>query len=262
MRKCQFSDTLIVAMYVWSVAHDRPKCWAADRSNYHRPFCPRRLPSRSQFERRLAKPRAQALLQAVWQKLAECDEVPAVLLMDARPLPVGPYSQDVDAAWGKVAGGFARGYKLHAITNDAGFTVFWRVTPLNVAETQVAEELIREAHPQGLLLADGNYDSGKLYDLAAGEGALLFTPLPENVGSGHRPQSHARLLAARLWAQGGDMIYRCRTKIERQFSQQTCFGGGLGPLPPWVRGLQRVTQWTGTKLMIYHVRLRNRRAAA
>jgi hypothetical protein len=249
-------------MYVWSVAHDRPKCWAALRSSYYGPFRPRRLPSRSQFERRLAKPRAQTLLQAVWAKLAESDEVPAVLLMDGRPLTVGPCSQDADAASGKIPGGFAKGYKLHVISEDTGFIVSWRVTPLNVSESKVAEELIAEAHPKGLLLADGSYDSGTLYNLAASEGALLFTPLPHNVGGGHRPQSPPRMIAAKLWACGGKSIYRWRPKIERQFSQQACYGGGLGPLPPWVRGLQRVRPWTGTKLMLYHVRLRHRRAVA
>ncbi len=28
-RKCQFPDSLIVAMYFWSFAHDRPRCWTA-----------------------------------------------------------------------------------------------------------------------------------------------------------------------------------------------------------------------------------------
>ena len=54
---------------------------------------------------------------------------------------------------------------------------------------------------------------------------------------------------------GAAELYRLRTTIERQFSQQSCYGGGVVPLPPWVRGLRRVTQWVGTKLMLYHVRL-------
>ena len=31
-RRTPYSDTLIVGMYVWAVWHDRPLCWACDRS--------------------------------------------------------------------------------------------------------------------------------------------------------------------------------------------------------------------------------------
>ena len=88
-RRCQFNDTLIVAMYYWSVIHDRPMCWAADRANYHGPFRPRRLPSRSQFCRRIASPRCEALLNAVERELAQRSEGSGVSLMDGRALPVG-----------------------------------------------------------------------------------------------------------------------------------------------------------------------------
>lgn len=262
-RKCQFPDTLIVAMYIWSVAHDRPRCWAAERSSYHGPFRPRRLPSRSQFCRRLTSPRCEALIEAVWNALAEGDNAPTFNFMDGRALPVGPYSQDVDARRGYAGGHFATGYKLHAITRIDGKIAAWRVAPLNVSETTVADELIVEAQPKGWLLADGNYDVGRLYDLACTHGAVMFTPLPANAGCGHRPQSPMRLLAARLWkTDGAAELYRRRTTIERQFSQQSCYGGGLGSLPPWVRGLRRVTQWVGTKLILYHVRLMFRKAVA
>lgn len=261
-RKCQYSDTLIVAMYIWSVGHDRPRCWAAIPESYYGPFRPRKLPSRSQFERRLASPRCQSLLEAVHQKLAESDEVPTVQFMDGRALTVGPYSQDRDAGKGFVSNHFAKGYKLHAITKKDGKIAAWRVTPLNVAEKVVADDLIAEARPRGLLLADGGYDAGRLYDLALACGALLITPLPKNVGGGHRKQSEVRLLVGRMWKQGVAPLYKMRTTIERHFSQQSCYGGGLGPLPAWVRGLPRVTQWVGTKLTIYHARLILRKHAA
>lgn len=262
-RRCRYSDTLIVAMFFWSVAHDRPRCWAADRANYHGPFRPRRLASRSQFGRRLASPRCQALMEAVWKALAEGDDGPTWNFMDGRALPVGPYSQDAEAGRGIIARRFAKGYKLHVISNIDGKIAAWRVTPLNVSEKTVADELIVEAKATGWLLADGGYDAGRLYDLACRHGAVMFTPLPKNAGGGHRPQSRMRLLAARLWEiPGAAQMYGLRTTIERQFSQLSSFGGGLGPLPPWVRGLQRVTQWVGTKLMFYHVRLTSREAAA
>lgn len=261
-RKCQYSDTLMVAMYAWSVAHDRPRCWAAQRENYNGLFRPRKLPSRSQFERRLASPRCQALLQRVHGELAKSTDASMLHFMDGRALPVGPYSQDREARKGFVSGRFAQGYKLHALTKNDGKVAAFRVKPLNVSEKKVADELIAEAKPSGLLLADGNYDAGRLYDLAWSHGALLFTPLPAGVGGGHRPQSPARLTAAKWWLQGGAEVYRLRNTIERQFSQQSCFGGGLGPLPAWVRGLYRVTQWVEMKLTIYHARLTLRKGAA
>ena len=261
-RKCQYSDTLVVAMYIWSVMHDRPRCWAAERSSYYGPFRPRRLPSRSQFERRLAAPRGQALLEATGKELAGSEPPSPVSCMDGRALTVGAYSQDRDAGKGLVSNHFAKGYKLHAITKQCGKTAAWRVKPLNVCEKNVAAELIPEAGPRGVLLADGNYDSGPLYDLALLGGALLLTPFKKNAGCGHREQSEARLLGIRAWKSGGKTLYKLRTDIERRFSQHSSFGGGLAPLPPWVRGLRRVTQWVGTKLMIYHVRLALREAAA
>jgi hypothetical protein len=93
--------------------------------------------------------------------------------MDGRALTVGPYSQDRDAGKGFVSNHFAKGYKLHAITKKDGKIAAWRVTPLNVAEKVVADDLIAEARPRGLLLADGGYDAGRLYDLALACGALL-----------------------------------------------------------------------------------------
>ena len=261
-RKCQFHDTLIVAMYLWSVIHDRPMCWAADRANYYGPFRPRRLPSRSQFCRRIASPRCEALLRVVQRELASRPEGPGIFLLDGRALTVGPYTQDRDAGKGFVSGGFAWGYKLHALTDLQGYVVAWRVTPLNVSEKTVAFELIEEARPQGWVLADGNYDAGALYDHTLARGAMLLTPLPKNAGGGHHPQSPVRRRAAKLWEHGAEQLYRLRPTIERQFSQQSCYGGGLGPLPAWVRTLPRVRRWVGTKLMLYHVRLSLREAVA
>lgn len=261
-RRCQFNDTLIVAMYAWSVCHDRPMCWAADPANYHGPFRPRRLPSRSQFCRRIATPRCEALLAAVEEKLTPRPEGPGISLLDGRALPVGPYTQDADAGKGFVGGGFAWGYKMHALNGLNGAVSAWKVTPLNVSEKKVAFELIDQARPRGWVLADGNYDIGALYDHTLDRGAMLLTPLPKNVGGGHRPQSPARLLAARLWKHGAERLYRLRTAIERQFSQQSTYGGGLGPLPAWVRTLPRVRRWVGVKLMLYHVRLALREAVA
>ena len=52
-----------------------------------------------------------------------------------------------------------------------------------------------------------------------------------------------------------------RTQIERIFGTLCSYGGGLAPLPAWVRTLSRVTRWVTAKLIIYHTRLQCRTAA-
>lgn len=261
-RACQYPDTLIVALYLWAVFHDRPLCWAVDRSNYSSVFRPRRLPSRSQFGRRIRSARCQALLNALNRELARVDDVPNIFLMDSRPLRVGPYSVDPDVRKGYTKDGFVKGYKMHALAAKQGQIVAWRLTPLNRNDKPVAWELIEEARPQGVVLADGAYDSGALYDHVSKHRAQLLTPLPANVGGGHRPQSAARMAAARMWIDGAEDLYRERLGIERIFSQQSSFGGGLAPLPAWVRRWPRVWRWIAAKLILYHARLALRRKAA
>ncbi len=239
-RRKRFSDVQIVAMYMWAVFHDRPQCWAVQRENYSRTFRPRRLPSRSQFNRRIKSSRCQALLDALIDRLT-VSKATEVFMMDGRVLRVGPYSQDVEAARGWGGGGYAKGYKLHVISSVNGLILAWRVLPLNICEKTVAIDLIRQVQPSGLLLADSNYDAGHLYDLVSTCGGQLLTPVPENVGGGHRRHSPARMIAAQMWASGqAAPVYRRRNGVERIFSQQSSFGGGLAPLPSWVRSLKRV----------------------
>ena len=261
-RSCQYDDTLIVGMYLWAAFHDRPLCWAADRSNYSSLFRPRKLPSRSQFGRRIKSARCQRLLDALNRELAKVEDVPNIFLMDSRPLRLGSYSGDPDARRGHAGGAFAKGYKLHALATKQGQIVAWRLTGLNRNDKPVAWELIDEAKPQGIVLADGAYDSGALYDHVMKHRAQLLTPLPANAGGGHRPQSPARLLAARLWENGAATLYRERLEIERIFSRQSSFGGGLAPLPAWVRRWTRVHRWVTAKLILYHARLALRKNAA
>ncbi len=261
-RTCQYSDTLIVAMYLWAVFHDRPLCWAVDRSNYSSVFRPRKLPSRSQFGRRIQSDRCRRLLDELNRELAGVEDVPNIFLMDSRPLRVGAYSGDPDVRRGYTKDGFSKGYKLHALATKQGEIVAWRLTPLNCNDKTAARELIEAALPRGLVLADGAYDSGALYDHVMQHGALLLTPLPAHAGGGHRPQSAARMFAAQMWANGAEELYRERLGIERIFSQQSSFGGGLAPLPAWVRRWPRVWRWVAGKLILYHARLALRREAA
>ena len=100
------------------------------------------------------------------------------------------------------------GYQLHAFAANDGRITHFRVEPLNVNEKKVAGSLIRQARPEGSVLADGGYDAGTLYELVAESGGQLLTPLPKNVGGGHRPQSRGRLQAASLWRRPGETLYR------------------------------------------------------
>jgi hypothetical protein len=117
-RRPTYSDRLVVRMYFWAVGHDRPPSWAAGREHYG-PLCrPRKLPGVSQFNRRLADPRTQRILQRVHDALAAAAAAAAagppspVHTLDGKALTVSPVSKDRDAAArGKVCGGYARGYK-------------------------------------------------------------------------------------------------------------------------------------------------------
>jgi hypothetical protein len=48
----------------------------------------------------------------------------------------------------------------------------------------------------------------------------------------------------------GRSVYRLRGGIEREYGTLTSFGGGLSPLPAWVRHERRVWLWTSAKLVI------------
>ena len=261
-RRTTYSDVLIVAMYFWSVIHDRPLCWAAQRSHYSSLFRPRRLPSRSQFCRRIQSPRCEALVAAVQQRLAQGAVATPFMFLDGRAFPVGPDTTDPDAQVGRCGGGFARGYKLHALVTEDGRFPQIRVTPLNVCEKRMAREMVAQAALGGVVLADGNYDDSRLYDAVSQRGALLFTPLPENAGQGHHYQAWSRVLAAQVWAAGPPPFYGRRRAVERFFGQLSAFGGGLAPLPAWVRTLPRVRRWITAKVAIYQARLVVRRAAS
>jgi len=260
-RKPRYNDALIVAMYFWSVLHDRPQCWACDRRNYHRPFLPRRLPSISRFNRRIRSQRCQAIRAAV-EALARGEPAGALQLLDSRPLPVGPCSKDQQAHPGRVYGGFARGYRLHACMSADGRFLAWKLTAMNVSEKPVAVELLRQTQPRGLVLADGNFDAGYLYEQAARYGGQLLATPRRGAGGGHRKLNPHRRVALCLWQSHEHWIRQQRQAIDRFFGQHSSYGGGLCPLPAWVRTQARVARWVQAKIILYHVRLACRREAA
>lgn len=274
-----YSDRLIVKLFLWSVWHDRPRCWAMDRLHYNTLFRPGPLPSYSQFCRRLKSPRVRAMLHAVWRRLVEAESGEQLVnrleeqieeqigIFDGKALPVSESSRDPDARTGRGNGRFSRGYKLHAWGTQAQRIKAFCVTPLNAGETTVAREVLVSKLPtHTLTLGDANYDSSPLYQAMADAGHRLLTPL-KAAPKGRRSLSHAspaRRAAIEQWEQHPDECARLlkqRGGIERTFANIGNFGGGLTCLPPWVRGLERVTMWTLAKLIIYHARLNARQAA-
>jgi hypothetical protein len=266
----RFGDRLIVTMYLWAVWHDRPQCWACDKSHYGALFRPRKLPSVSQFNRRIKTDSCQQILQRVHNHQADLDRPVAVNYIDGKPLLVSPVSKDRDARAGHVTGGFARGYKLHAWATEDGRLPIWCVTALNVGESPVARLLCEHLPPQldeALALADGNYDAADLHKSVQRRGPRLLVPLR---GAAEHPVTLRQMGAARRQAiqvsrQHPDLlrfVLHQRTDIERIFSALSCWGGGLGPLPAWVRTLPRVRRWVGAKIILYHARLQARKLAA
>ena len=200
-RRPVYSDALVASMYLWCVWHDRPLCWACDRGHYNALFRPRRLPSVSQFARRVKTPSVAAVLARAHDDLAAAGLASAVTILDGKPLPVGPPSRDPDAARGRVSGGFAKGYKLHAAVTADGRIPAWDVRPLNVAEVTVAADLIARLAPPptsgALVLADSGYDAAPLHRQVAATGRTARSagrgrgaagpPPPTRPGRGPRP---------------------------------------------------------------------------
>lgn len=252
-RCCRYADSLIVGMYMWSVIHDRPRSWAADRNNYYGPFRPRCIPSLSQFMRRIGSLRCRQLIARVHQKLnrGTRDEMAFV---DGHALAIRRHSRDPDARSGRGVGGMQKGYKLHAYVTKSGFFSGFEVTPMNVCEKNVAYELLRAQQPRGIVMGDAYFDDAKLHDATTRSGGRFIAPPRKNAGKGHCRQSSARLEAIARWPQD-QKVYHLRRHVERLFGQLVSFGAGLKGLPSWVRRWHRVHLWVTAKIIIYHARI-------
>jgi len=273
-RRKQYADARVALVFLWSVLRDRPRCWACDPDNWPEAERWHTLPSRRTLGRRLNTVGVQLLLEQARSHLRDRLPAGALKLMDAKPLPVGGCSKDRDARCGRGAGGRARGYRLHAVVDATGGAVeCWRLAPMNANEKPVARESLLPALPAGTLYvaADNEYDGNGTYDAAAAAadapGAQLVTT-PRRTrpkGLGHRRQSPRRLRSLALTdhplaACGlrgpsfGQSLVRARDGIERRWGLMGNFGGGLGPLPNWVRRPRRVALWVAGKILIYMAR--------
>lgn len=269
-RKPVYANWLIVAMYLWSVAHDRPLIWACRCGSYNGSFRPRRLPSVSQFTRRIKSDDCQRILQLVHDRFAQRHVTTDAIAIDGKALPVSPVSKDRDARRGRISGAFARGYKLHAAVNAARRIVVWSVMGLNEDEKTVARHALLPNLPpltrDGLVLADSHYDSGPLHEqVCEPRGLWLVHPLRGQhraVGKNRwwklRQMPPTRRALVDLWAGRPTLmrfVYKARQQIEGVFGVLTCTAGGLSNLPAWVRGLARVRRWVGVKIVLYNARL-------
>ena len=260
-----FSDGAVAATYLWAAVHDRPTSWGCREENWAGNEPPFDLPSQPTMSRRLRTGGVAALLAAVEGGYRERDPGgrPAwVKLLDGKPLPVGGHSTDGDGDWGRGVRGQARGYKLHAVWGAAPVPLAWEVAPMSAAEQACARRLIRRlggAGEAGYLLADGGYDSNPLHDLAGSPGMQPVAPRKRpGTALGHRRHSPSRLRSVRLTEGGGafgEALLHERDRVERLLGNLCCFGGGLQPLPSWVRRKWRVRLWVQAKLLINAARI-------
>lgn len=260
-RKCQYTDRDILVVLLWAVLHDRPIDWACKRKNWPTHDRTRALPSGATMSRRLRSESVvdQMLHWLLAMNLA-CDDGP--LILDAKALAIAWHSADADAGVGRGVGQLSKGYKLHAIVDRSGNLRAFAVFPLNISE-QAAAELLIEQLPQmngRVLLADGGYDSNRLYDCAAGKGIQLLAErrYKQARGIGHCRHSPHRLEALRQMDADADLLSD-RRLIEGCFGTLGNTVGGMSGLPNWVRRLDRVERWVITKLIIDAAHRRKRK---
>src|SRR5262249_4559729 len=253
----QIPGWVLIVTKLWAVIHDRPCSWACDAANWAGTRCrPTRLPSPATLSRRVDAVAVGVLWRAVEQRLQSSAPPPGLLaFLDGKPLPVGGCTKDREARYGRGAGTMAKGYKLHTLWSQGPLPDAWEVTPLNTDEVAVARRLLPQVSGTGSLLADGNYDVNALFDRAWQRGYQLVTPPPQ-APPGRRRQSPQRLHSIEMMKRPfGQGLYQWRIGIEAAFGNATSFGGGLAPLPAWVRGLTRVRTWVWAKLLVNAVRI-------
>jgi len=264
-KRVQFSGRLIVLMYLWSVIRGKPRGWVCDPRNQPALLQQVPTPSPSRFRRRVREPGFRQMLA---EMETHCRGLPHDRLVgcwtvDAKPLPVSPYSKDNEAKWGWACDRKARGYKLFAMTDAQDRMVAWQVKPMNASEPVVARTLLEATDRPGYVLGDSIYDSGPLHESAADRDLQLIAPRKEPGGNiGKRARQPTRLHAIDMletFCNGfGPSIYTQRTDIERTFSFMASSRVGLDHLPPFVRTLERVRLWVQGKLILYALLKTNR----
>lgn len=260
-----YDNRAVLAVVLWAALHDRPIVWACRRSNWPVQAWRRRLPDQSTMSRRLRDESLLEDLEGLVGLLQRGRPSGASLIADGKALAVSEFTGDPEAVSGWGAGRYAKGYKLHALIDDARRLLAWDVRPMKDSEQAVACELVARAAARGLLpqgarlLGDANYDSRHLYAAAADAGLRLVTPRRKpGTGLDKRNPVHPDRLAAieslETDAQAAAEFKSSRSAIERFFGALASVGGGLHALPAWVRRLHRVRPWVGAKLALHTAR--------
>jgi hypothetical protein len=277
-RRVVYGDAWVLAVLFWAVVHDRPVCWACARRNWPEAHLRgRQLPSDSTMSERLRTLSVLQLLAAVVERLAALAPPAGSLVraVDGKPLPVGGFSKDRDAGWGKSAAeGWENGYKCFLVWGEGVVPDVWTLGPMGEPEPTVARQRLVPALARsgaaGYLLGDALFDSNPLHEACSACGLQVVAPRKRpGTGLGHGAGGHSdgRLRSIRLteWPAPGDLpsagrapfareLYATRADIERRLGNLCGFGGGLAPLPAWVRTPHRVARWVAAKLVLNGVR--------
>jgi len=258
-----FPDHKIAMVYFWAVLHDRPTGWACQRTHWPDHARQLRLPTASTMSRRLRRNSVRQLIDCVEHNLKDRFPINHVLLIDAKPLPIGHGSKDRQAKVGYATGRLAKGYKLHAVCSQEQVAISWTLRPMNERESLVAPRLIDQLPGQGILVGDNAYDTNPLYEYAGERGWQLLAPRRKNTSLGKIKHSRWRVNAHVHMSQSKrHRLYRARIAIEQFFGQLGNISFGLSPLPNWVRSVRRVRQWVQAKLVLYLLRLAIKRKLA
>lgn len=263
-----YSNRQILDVYWWAVINNKPVSWACRRENWPRQAWRRSLPDQSTMSRRLCDPQILQDINWVLHRLQNKWPPGRVCYIDGKAFPLRMHSTDPEATRGKISGGFAKGYKLHAITDDEHRVVSWDVRPLNEGESSIARELITKMPLCGRirsLIGDAAYGGNLTIARAARRGLWLWAPRQKpGTGLGHRKHHPNRLIGIKLLEQRpgwmGPFIMNLRRDIERFFAGLGAASIGLSHLPSWVRRLHRVRPWIAAKLVLNAARLCLKRA--
>jgi hypothetical protein len=256
----RYSTADVLAVYFWAVLHDRPTRWAADPDHWPEDLRPAMMPPQATLSRRLRRPGIVILMTQIEQHLLAILAITGcwVQQIDGKGLTVSKISKDPDAAFGPAAGGQQKGYKLYAVWSTGPMPIAWGLAAMNVSEKHMARGLIPDLPGGGYLLGDTMYDANPLYELAEEAGFQLVakkTPSRGKGGAGHRRQAAGRLRSIELLnTPFGRALFNQRRAIECRFGTLTGFGGGLAPLPAWVRRFHRVRDWVHAKIITAGVR--------
>ncbi len=256
-REHDFTDHDIIAIFYWSVIHDRPQCWACQPQHWPIHLRRRPLPCPGTLSRRLRCPRVVALLRQLERRIIAPPEPGLFWMIDGKPLVIGGCSKDRQAGYGRAANSMAKGYKIHAVMAPDGAVAAWRLAPMNVDERVMARRLLREADIQGYVVGDSNYDSNPLHAVCdQRDGLYLVTRRRKGPGHGlgrHKHSAgrlHSVLLTENPFPAFAEGLLQDRSDIERRLGQLVNWAGGLTCLPAWVRSHRRVHRWVQAKLVL------------